>query len=69
MKRNKNKERSDSFLFRRIRRLCTKYTRRLPPAGVYFLFSTNGVAAKPGVLHEGNNQSVRTLFLFLRLKN
>ena len=22
------------------------------PAGVYFLFSTNGVAAKPGVLHK-----------------
>ena len=41
---------------------------KIKPAGVYFLFLTNGVAAKPGVLHEGNSQFVRTLFLFRRIR-
>ena len=43
-----------------------KYTRRLPSAGVYFLFSTNGVAAKPGVLHEKSNYL--TLYFLYYLK-
>ena len=34
------------------------------PAGVYFLFSTNGVAAKPGVLHEKSNYLTILYFLY-----